>query len=161
MPPRSSATLWFFLGLISFASGCTSLTPSKSLSGFWDDETAEAKVDLSHGPHCWVEIRPLSGESERVQLAVVPDMRMAQVIEQSNVSYRHMDAYILRGSPDNPSQQVKLEIRFDRDSGKVKWDTDYAIHPNDRVIIKEEAFTVLDEAYNSLLGPVLGRIGKD
>ena len=86
---------------------------------------------------------------------------MSQVIDQSKVSYRHLDAFILRRSPDNPNQHVKLEIRFDRDSGKVKWDTDYAIHPNDRVVIKEEAFTVFDEAYNSLLGPVLGRLRTD
>ena len=55
---------------------------------------------------------------------------------------------------------MKLEIRFDRDSGQVKWDTDYAIHAGDRVIIKEETMTVFDEAYNTLLGPVMGRIGR-
>ena len=157
MSPRSLITLILSIGLLSGANGCSSLTPKTSIPFVGQEDTGAAVAPQAM---CWVEMRPTSGKAKRVELPVTQGMRIEQVLDESKVSFRRMDVFILRQSPDNPDQHVKLEIRFDRDSGQVKWDTDYAIHPNDRIVVKEETLTVFDEAYNSLLGPVMGRIGR-
>lgn len=157
MSPRSSIALMFLIGLLIAANGCANLTPSAALP-FINQGTAEAEPAPT--ATCWVEMRPVSGKAKKIQLPITQDMRVDQVLDDSRVSFRQMDVFILRQSPEDPNQHVKLEIRFDRDTGQVKWDTDYAIHPDDRIIVKEETLTVFDEAYNALLGPVMGRIGR-
>lgn len=157
MSPRSLITLFLFAALLSAANGCANFAPKIGLPGM---EQEPPQVSTTHQASCAVEMRSVSGEATRIELPVSPDMRIEQVLNKSQVGFRRMDVFILRSSPDNPNQHVKLEIRFDRESGKVKWDTDYSIHDGDRVIIKEATLTVFDEAYNTLLGPVMGRIGR-
>ena len=165
MSPRGYCRLRAFFVLSSLlllsGSGCTSVRPSGALPLVSDPTEAEAgEVASQHV--CTVEMRGVGGRSKTVDVPLTEDMRVTEVLKASKASrkYPRADVHIWRKSPMKAHEMVKLDVRFDGESGKVKYDTDYAIHPNDRVVVVEQPFSIFDEAYNSLLGPILGRVGR-
>ena len=107
-------------------------------------------------------MRGVGTKAKTVKVPLTQDMRVTEVLKSSKASrkYPRANVHIWRKSPIKAHEMVKLDVRFDRESGMVKYDTDYAIHPDDRVVVVEQPFSIFDEAYNSLLGPILGHIGR-
>ncbi len=166
MSPRDYCRLRAFfvlsIGLLVVSgSGCTSVRPSGVLPLMSGAKPEEADA-TSNQPFCTVELRGVGTKARMVKVPLTEQMRVTEVVKSSKASkkFSRFDAHIWRKSPRKAHEMVKLDVRFDPESGQVTYDTDYAIHPDDRIVVVEQPYTIFDEAYNSLLGPILGQIGR-
>jgi hypothetical protein len=75
------------------------------------------------------------------------------VLDESGMASRHrdFDIDILRRSNTGPGM-VKMPIQFDPAKNRVKYETDYAIYPNDEIVIRPKAHNPLDDIARSLSG---------
>lgn len=164
MSPRGPSRLFiyfvFFVSLLPSGSGCSSVRSSGALPFL--SEAKQQDEAASTEQLCTVEMRGVGSKSKTVTVPLTEEMRVTDLLKASKAGKRYprADVHIWRKSPLKAHEMVKLDVRFDRESGQVKYDTDYAIHPNDRVVVVERPFSIFDEAYNSLLGPILGHIGR-
>jgi hypothetical protein len=72
--------------------------------------------------------------------------------------FRRMDIYVLRTPPSAgnvPAQAQKMQVEFNRKRHRVDPEYDYALYPNDRIVVQEDPTTFFDEAIEA----VAGRLG--
>ncbi len=73
------------------------------------------------------------------------DMRIDDVLEEHDLKrkFKNMDIQIIRRVPES-GQFVKMPVIYKAADRAVKPEQDYAIHPNDQIIVKQVINTMLD-----------------
>ena len=145
----------FSLWLLSLVTtGCTSVLTQTALP-FVSAKAEE--TSLSPAESCVVELHGEFGKPRTISVPVSGDTRVQDVLEASRAAgkFRRMDLMIVRPAPRDPQQMVKLVCHYDPGERQVTWDTDYAVLPGDRVIVTQDASTVVDDVAERLFGPML------
>ena len=134
---------------ISTLAGCTAMhtMAENSIPLATDPQTAGT-------PSISMEIRA-AGKKPRIETVTLDgSMTVQQSLEKTNLTkaFRRMDIQILRMAGD---QRLKMDVKYEHNQAQVDPLYDYALHPNDHVIVREVTKTTLDDMMESLgpLGP--------
>ena len=117
--------------------GCQSLTTL-------DHPVAESRENIT------VQIRAANRKSVNQQITLKPNMRLQDVVNESNVRFRNKTAYIVRTSPST-AQRHKLEAVFGPNK-RISLETDYALQPGDRVVIAQDPRTSIERIMMDIFG---------
>ncbi|MBP87148.1 MAG: hypothetical protein CMJ64_10590 [Planctomycetaceae bacterium] len=156
--PRS---LFLLACPLIFLSGCASLGGSVGDLFGPEPEISKSDVPPPKGvPSFVVELRPENKPAEPHKLPLMDEATyVAQVVEKSRAIKRfgRVKIELWRPRPDGAGHH-KLDVPFDRKGGAIPPGYDYAIRPNDRLVIIEDASTILDDMLDSVTGPVSAAI---
>lgn len=144
----------------SFLSGCASV--GGSLGELLGPEPELAKKDeLPKGvPTFVVELKPDGKPAERYKLPLSEDgTYVAQVLKKSRAVRRfgRVNIELWRPLP-NGAGHHKLDVQFNRKQREIPPRFDYAIHPDDRLLIIEDTSTILDDVLESVTSPITAAI---
>jgi hypothetical protein len=113
--------------------------------------------DGTQAPSITMEIRE-AGERPRIEQIVLDgDTTVQQSLEKANLvkKFRRMDIHIVRVVGDH---RAKMDVKYEHARAQVDPLYDYALYPNDHVIVQQVTKTALDDMLESLgpLGPLTG-----
>jgi hypothetical protein len=154
---QSSLGGQFIVPIILFATtvGCQSVDLE------WANPFAEPGGDPSQvaetvpdGPTFQVEIREEGRQSQLTRMPLQNPMYVQQVLERSGAlsRYNRVKVEIYRQLPEGGGH--RLDVAFDQNTHRIPPSSDYAIHPDDRVVITEDRSTILDDMLESIGGPL-------
>lgn len=114
-------------------------------------EDTKAASDASS---CYVEIRALGKEPKRIRMSLDDAVYVQKVLEQTGLikKFRNMHIELSRKLPDGTRH--KLEIHYDAKRNHVVSAFDYALHPDDLLIVRQDSSTSFDEMLKKLAGPL-------
>jgi len=120
---------------------------------------ATTNSDPKSGPDvdsCFVEIRALGEKPKRITMSLEDAGYIQQVLEQTGLvkEFKHMHIELSRKLPDGTRH--KLDVHYDAKEDQVVSAFDYALHPNDLLVIREDSASSLHDMLKKLAGP-LGR----
>ena len=145
------STLSILLAAASL-SGCASLGTPKS------DMNAEiSKTGLPGGEAAGIAkvdiiFQPDRGQPERMERSLTEPTTVQQMLVQSGAvkKYGRIEVELLRPLPNGGSHRIPCE--YDRATKQINPENDYALMPGDRVVVKEDASTVIDDIMRSAGG---------
>lgn len=134
------------------ASGCATMT----LPGFpgLADLPATAAAQPAPGmPSVTVEFRSPEVRTKRMQLPYTAGMTVQTAMEQSRATkhFRRMTVALVRTNPPH-GRPHKMDIEFNSAKGRVHFTHDYALYPDDRLIVTEDTSTPLDDLISRIPG---------
>jgi hypothetical protein len=141
------------------ASGCAGLSTGElSLLGSAGDDAAAAKSDAAaiSLPKYSVEIYPDAGQPQRVEAALDGTTFVQGALEKTGATkrFRKMNVFVIRANSDGAGKH-RMDVTYDSAKRRVASDTDYALHPGDRIVVVEDTSTFVEK----MLGPMLGPLG--
>jgi hypothetical protein len=147
----------FALGLLAAGlSGCAGFGTSKSgldaelskASGAAAASVQTAKFD--------VVFQPKSGKPEHIERSLSEPLTVQQALEQSGglKKFRRVEIELVRQLPSGGVHTIPCE--FDRSTRRINPEFDYALMPGDKVVVKEDSSTIIDDMLQSA-GGGLGR----
>ena len=85
---------------------------------------------------------------------------MQQVLVRSGALQKFgcMDIELVRKLPNGADHRMTVD--FDRGSRRVEAGTDYQVRPDDRLVVREDPSTILDDMLENALGPWVGKSKK-
>ena len=118
---------------------------------------AEASDD---GPKYFIEFRDDGRKPKLIPIPLASVTYVQQALEQSGAfkRYRRAKIELYRQLPQGGGH--KLPIEYDRGERRVPSGSDYALHPNDRIVITEDTSTIVDDMLETLGGPAKGQSGN-
>ncbi len=140
--------------LLPLTTGCSSFLANGALPFL----TAKAETpELPPTDVCTVELHGEFGKPKRMTLPVTPETRAQQILEAVGAQsrFRKMDVVILRPTPGQPQTMVKLVCNYDPSNREITWQSDYGVLPGDRIMIRQDTSTFVDDWVEGILGPVL------
>lgn len=137
---------------VSVLSGCAALDMGASNS-----LPVPASTDGAPPASITLEIRA-AGEKPRIEQVVLDgNTTVQQALEKAQLvkKFRRMDIYIVRVVGD---QRAKMDVRYEHARAHVDPLYDYALYPNDHVVVQQVTKTAFDDMLESLgpLGPLTG-----
>lgn len=113
------------------------------------DAAATTKVDII--------FQPEKGQPERMEQALTEPTTVQQMLVQSGglKKYRRVEVEIRRHRPGGGGY-FTIPCEYDRATRQIDPANDYALAPGDKVIIKEDSSTVIDD----ILRSAGGNLGK-
>jgi len=141
MSVRSIATLLTIVCLTHFI-GCVSVPTS----------APSASAPVAVGTYTLQTSGSFLGKSVK-NYPVRNGMTVQNVLEDSGQLSRHrnFDIDVIRKMEESPGF-VKMPIQFDPTKHRIKFETDYAIYPGDRVVIRPRSYSAFEQAAE-MLGP--------
>jgi len=117
-------------------------------------DVAQMTPDGANSPMFTVEIKPESGSVQQFDRPLTGEVWLQDVVTQSGAPkrFRRMNIEVQRRSANG--QWAKMKAEVDRRTKKITIETDYAIHPGDRIVIVQDTSTAIDD----VLGPFLGAL---
>jgi hypothetical protein len=138
--------------LLGSISGCQ--TMNAELTSMFGDEPAIAAAPPppADAPKFYVEFRDDGKKPVLVAIPLTDVVYIQQALEQTNAfkRYRRSKIELYRQLPQGGGH--KLPIEFNRAERKVPSGSDYALHPNDRLVVTEDPSNMIDDMMNSLSG---------
>ncbi len=115
---------------------------------------AEATKGSSNSPSCYIEIRAVGKDPQRIRMSLDDATSVQTVLEQTGLvkRFKNMEIELTRKGTDGTPH--KLEIRYDSKRNRVISLFDYALHADDLLIIKQDSSTPFDELLKKLAGPL-------
>jgi hypothetical protein len=145
------------VSLISLASlGCSTIIGSAGL----DLAELPGEAEVADLARCFVVFQPMSGRPEVVEVPLGEAATVQTALDHAKADkrFRRMKIHVLRraAAPGRgPGQLQKMNVEYNTRRDAVVVEYDYAIYPNDRIIVEEDPSTVVDD----MLKGVAGRIG--
>lgn len=140
--PRRLTWMFFWICLVGYSLGCQSLTSGTKTN---------KPIDFAPGSETVVvQIRPSGRKPTNETVALKPNMRLQQILDELKVPFRNKLVHIARTSPST-GEPHKLEAVFGQNR-RISLETDYAIQPGDRIVIAQDTTTSFDRVMKSLLG---------
>ena len=140
-PIRSFSTFALLVLVVGMLSGCKSFV-KKPVQKELPPGTPQYLISMKgEGWATGVDVR---GEYKQ-------NMRIDQVLEAHDLKrkFKNMDIQIIRRVPDT-GQILKMPVVYKSKMKNVKPEQDYAIHPNDQIIVKQVVETALDRLIEQL-----------
>lgn len=103
-----------------------------------------AKVD--------VIFQPEGGQPERLERPLSEPTTVQQILVQTGgiKKYRRIEVEVIRQLPNGGFHKIPCE--YDRTTRQINPEFDYALMPGDRVIVKEDTSTIIDDMMQSAGG---------
>jgi hypothetical protein len=130
-------------------------------------ETGQAPTQTLQTSECSVVIQPARGKPQVMQVPITEGDTVQTALDHTKVTrrFRRMNIHVLRsprGQAASPAQVQKMQVEFDRKHREVKVEYDYALYPNDRIVVEEDTSTALNDMVEKLAGglgmPVLSNM---
>ena len=131
--------------------GCSVFKPSVS-----DDPRAEMVKDggAAAGPvsKYSVELHPESGQPTRVQRTITGPVTVQQALKETEAlkKFRRSNLELYRPLANGATH--KMTVEYDRTAKMVAPEFDYNLQPGDRLVVKEDPSTVIDDVLDHTLG---------
>ncbi len=107
-----------------------------------------------------IEYHPVDAMPERVEVPMKDATYVQQAIEQNDVlkKFRREKIQLYRKN-DSTNTYSRMEIDFDRGKHRVPPESDYAIRQGDRLVIREDTSTMIDDLLSKVnKGPLSGML---
>jgi hypothetical protein len=103
-------------------------------------------------PRFYVELRPSVGGKVRKVFPLDRDLLLQDAVDLSRATSRFasMNLYIYR--KDDSGKRVKFGADFDSIKRRVKYESDYAIHAGDTIVIEEDISNPLSDTLDRMTG---------
>jgi hypothetical protein len=158
-PPANiyASARWSFpvlLALLAATSGCA--VAPVSLGTFttaFDSWMPSGGRKLTEDePRFYVELRPSIGAKVRKVYPLDRDLVLQDAVELASATSRfaNMNIYIYR--TDETGKRAKFGADFDLAKRRVKYETDYAIHPGDTIVFEEDSSSALSDTLDRMTG---------
>jgi len=158
---------WLLAVLVGAAAhaGCTTLSANLSDLGLGPrpsqagstpfDPSMVSPPPVTDQPTIVMEVIPAGGSPKRAQLPLEGPLTIQEALMKAGVTreFRRMNIVLYRMLPDGTNH--KLDIEFDRRSRRVADAYDYALRPQDRLVVTQDTSTTFDD----MLDSVTDRIG--
>jgi hypothetical protein len=144
------ALQWLVAGaVIVSATGCANLG---GLPGFSLGSNGEPAPISGPNGVCTVEVHG-RGKPNTTSVPLTAESRIQDVLEASGAdrTFRKMKVHVVRQSPRNPEEKVRLSSQFDPKTNKISMATDYAVMSGDKIVVVEDKTTKLDETLGAML----------
>ena len=141
-----TAAFCILLGAVMASSGCSTIPLTQNA----DLPTAEAQSQAAHGVYEVVMKGSFSRES--ISRGVIDGpITVQEVLQRSGAidKFRNMEITIMRVVKET-GQGIKLPVDYQSGKKTVRTEQDYAIHPNDRIMIVSQSNNALDKIVDSL-----------
>ena len=127
----------------------TGVPPADPLAAVRASSNAEPDV-----ASCYVEIRASGDEPNRIRMSLDDAAYVQNVLEQTGLvkKFRNMQIELSRKLADGTRH--KMEVRYDSKKKSVVPAYDYALHPDDLLVIRKDTSTSFDEMLKKLAGPL-------
>jgi hypothetical protein len=138
--------------LAATLTGCASLgTPKPDVKA----ELSKAGVagnDVAGGAKVDIIFQPDQGQPERLERALTEPTTVQQLLVQSGAlkKYRRIEVELLRPLQNGGSHKIPCE--YDLATKQINPENDYALMPGDRVVVKEDPSTIIDDMMRSAGG---------
>ena len=162
-----SKLVWV-LPITLLLSGCTSLnqnyrnanasldTTRMEAQGYNFDETGaqlpiESKTSSNGSPTVVLDVRNGKKHMERIPLSPEKPLFVADLIKDANLAKRlgKIDVTVIRETtPMAPP--VRMDVGFDSSGRNVMQEQNYALQPNDRVIVRKDTSSFLSQVGDAL-----------
>jgi hypothetical protein len=115
-----------------------------------DDKAAPAQPTASYQ----VYFVPHEGQAEQVTRTLSGTMHVQQALEQTGAAkkFRRIEVELVRPLPSGGFHRIACD--YDRANKQVTPEFDYALLPGDRIMVKEDPSTIVDDMLTSALGPL-------
>jgi len=140
------------LATLAGGTGCSMLKPSLS-----DDPRAELVKGSGEGEVApvakySVELHPEKGQPTRVQRTITGPITVQQALNETEALKQFRRSMLELHRPLANGAVHRMTIEYDRAAKMVAPEFDYSLQPGDRVIVKEDPTTVLDDLLEQTLG---------
>lgn len=165
MSPASSRCLGLLactLLVSSLTTGCSSLPSGAGLPLLGASSKKAAAEETASQANCTVEMHGGSKRPKAVQVPITPNTHVQDVLVASKAAKRfsNPEVVLVRRVENGSQRTLKLACRYDRKEDRIAWDTDYAVHPGDRILVREDQANPMGSMLNSVTGPFFGGSGK-
>jgi hypothetical protein len=123
-------------------------------------ETSSADGDPASGDPAsqfTVELRSASGKSEGLARPLTGQLSVQEALEQTRAAKKFKRFNLELYRPLSGGRWHRMVLEYDRAGRRVPPETDYSLLPGDRLVVVEDATTVIDDVVNG----VLNRAGMD
>jgi hypothetical protein len=129
--------------------GCQSLMLGEGAGKGHIDQLASASA-AKPGMYS-IEYHPVDGMPERAEVPLKDATYVQQAIEQNGVlkRFRREKIQLYRKNESNNTYS-RMEIEFDRGKHRVPPESDYAIRPGDRLVVREDTSTMIDDLFSKV-----------
>lgn len=103
-----------------------------------------------------MEIYPADKEPMRMERTLDKPITVQQALVESgaNKKFKRCNIEIMRQLPGGVNHRMVVD--YDRSTKRVSPEFDYNLQANDRILIKEDTTTALDDMFNKAMGPLGG-----
>ena len=132
--------------------GCASLgTPKPDVKSELS-KAGPAGGEVAGGAKVDIIFQPDQGQPERMERSLTEPTTVQQMLVQSGAlnKYRRIEVELLRPLQNGGSHKIPCE--YDRATRQISPETDYALMPGDRVVVKEDPSTIVDDMMRSASG---------
>lgn len=132
-------------GVLLFSSGCNSLLQNLNTTSMPTNPNAE-----SAGQY-YVEMHPAFGQPKIFQGELDGNLTVQQALERSGATkkYRGMNIGLFRFVKES-GRPLKLPVEYKYRNKQVSPDQNYALHPEDRIVVMPKSSSPLDKVMDSL-----------
>jgi hypothetical protein len=101
----------------------------------------------------YVELYPSFWKPSRFEAPLTPGLTIQNALKDSGAlrKFRGMDITLIRMVPEK-GEPLMLQIDFSVAKNCVEVSQDYALHPNDRIVVKPSSASAIDKAVESIFG---------
>lgn len=142
----------FLAALLAAAAGAgCSTVGTKGIGGLLGQHDTPAAEPSSSYQVLFV---PHEGKAEQVQRTLSGTMHIQQALEQAGAlkKFRRIEVELVRPLPNGGFHRIACD--YDRANKRVTPEFDYALLPGDRIVVKEDPSTIVDDMLTSALGPI-------
>jgi hypothetical protein len=115
--------------------------------------TAPAETaDQAGLPTAMVEFHPSEGKVQATAIPIEPGMTVQDAIEKLSAGkyFRRSNVILVRKS--DSGEPFKMPVAWDKVQRRVADVNNYALHPRDRILVKEDTSTVVDDMFAKVMG---------
>jgi hypothetical protein len=104
-------------------------------------------------PQVAVEFQSASGKVKRVPVPLEAGMAAQDAIDKTKAGkhFGRCDIDLVRPGTLSP-EPVKMPLAWDNDRKRVAHSTNYALHPGDRIVVRENTSSALDDMLAKVMG---------
>jgi hypothetical protein len=127
--------------------GCQGFMPKKDV-----DIDKAANQEQSLGAIV-LEIQPIAGKPKMETIPLQGNMTANDILESKGLTkkYARMELTLIRTIPGTQNRH-KMELDYDTRKKRVKIEQDYALYPNDHLVVRQKQFDLIQEAVSSTFG---------
>ena len=147
--------LTFTLILLGLSGGCSTLPKLPGL-GKADPKPPVPKLEPGQ-PTVKLKLSSAGGEPQRLRLPLEKGMLIEDALKAVGATreFHHMSLLVLRTLPDG--KKMKLEIPYDKSKSGVEPAYNYALVPDDLLLVEEISLSPFDSLLDALGDPLVDR----